>query len=156
VDDSSQNATGLAGATATAEQAAPRRAGGHRTKVLVVKPGLDGHDRGAKVIAIALKEAGMEVVYMGLHQTVEAIVRAGIDEDVDVIGLSILTGGHLPICRRLMELLRAEGADDMAVCVGGVIPKKDIPVLEAMGVKGVFPGGTHLDDIVAAITALTR
>src|SRR5665811_2393368 len=135
----------VAGATAIADQAAPRPAGGHRTKVLVVKPGLDGHDRGAKVIAIALKEAGMEVVYMGLHQTVEAIVRAGIDEDVDVIGLSILTGGHLPICRRLMELLAAEGADDMAVCVGGVIPKKDIPVLEAMGVKGVFPGGTHLD-----------
>ena len=154
MDDSSQNATGSAGATA--DQAAPRHAAGHRTKVLVVKPGLDGHDRGAKVIAIALKEAGMEVVYMGLHQTVEAIVRAGIDEDVDVIGLSILTGGHLPICRRLMELLAAEGADDIAVCVGGVIPKKDIAVLEAMGVKGVFPGGAHLDDIVAAITALTR
>jgi len=166
VDDSVQNATGLSadraasagqGPTATAaDQAEPRHAPGHRTKVLVVKPGLDGHDRGAKVIAIALKEAGMEVVYMGLHQTAEAIVRAAIDEDVDVIGLSILTGGHLPICRRLMELLRAAGAEDLAVCVGGVIPKKDIPTLQALGVKGVFPGGTHLDDIVAAITALTR
>ena len=154
MDDSAQNATGSA--VATADQASPRHAGGHRTKVLVVKPGLDGHDRGAKVIAIALKEAGMEVVYMGLHQTVEAIVQAGIDEDVDVIGLSILIGGHLPICRRLMELLRAEGAEDLAVCVGGVIPKKDIPTLQALGVKGVFPGGTHLDDIVAAIMALTR
>jgi methylmalonyl-CoA mutase, C-terminal domain len=128
----------------------------HRPKVLVTKPGLDGHDRGAKVIDIALKEAGMEVVYMGLHQTVEAIVQASIQEDVDVIGLSILTGGHLPICRRLMEQLKAEGADDIAVCVGGVIPKKDISALEALGVKGVFPGGTHLDDIVAAITALAR
>lgn len=156
MDDSAQNATGAAGALA--DQMAPkaRHASRHRPKVLVVKPGLDGHDRGAKVIAIALKEAGMEVIYMGLHRTVEAIVRAGIDEDVDVIGLSILTGGHLPICRRLMELLRAEGVEDIAVCVGGVIPKRDIPVLEAMGVKGVFPGGTHLDDIVVAITALTR
>jgi methylmalonyl-CoA mutase C-terminal domain/subunit len=128
----------------------------HRPKVLLAKPGLDGHDRGGKVVAIALKEAGMEVVYMGLHQTVEAIVRAAVEEDVDVIGISILTGGHLPICRRLMDLLKGEGVDDIAVCVGGVIPKKDIPALKTLGVRGVFPGGTQLDDIVAAITALAR
>jgi methylmalonyl-CoA mutase C-terminal domain/subunit len=125
-------------------------------KVLLAKPGLDGHDRGAKVIALGLKEAGMEVVYMGLHQTVEAIVAAAIQEDVDVIGISILTGGHLPICRRLTELLREEGAEDIAVCVGGVIPKKDIPALEALGVRGVFPGGTHIDRIVATIREVAR
>ncbi|MCZ7663830.1 MAG: cobalamin B12-binding domain-containing protein [Thermoleophilia bacterium] len=125
-----------------------------RIKILLAKPGLDGHDRGAKVVAIALKEAGMEVVYMGLHQTVEAIVRAAVDEDVDIIGLSILTGGHLPICRRLMELLREEGADDIAVAVGGVIPKKDIPALEGLGVRGVYPGGTLLDDLVAGLKSL--
>jgi methylmalonyl-CoA mutase C-terminal domain/subunit len=123
-------------------------------KVLLAKPGLDGHDRGAKVIAIALKEAGMEVVYMGLHQTLEAIVAAAIQEDVDVIGLSILSGGHIPICRRLMGLLAEEGADDIAVCVGGVIPKRDIPVLKEMGVRGVFPGGADLREIADAIKAM--
>ena len=123
-------------------------------KVLLAKPGLDGHDRGAKVIAIALKQAGMEVVYMGLHQTLEAIVSAAVQEDVDVIGLSILSGGHIPICRRLMELLAEEGLDDIAVCVGGVIPKRDIPVLEEMGVRGIFPGGADLREIADAIKAM--
>jgi methylmalonyl-CoA mutase C-terminal domain/subunit len=123
-------------------------------KVLLAKPGLDGHDRGAKVIAIALKEAGMEVVYMGLHQTLEAIVSAAVQEDVDVIGLSILSGGHIPICRRLMELLAEEGLDDIAVCVGGVIPKRDIPILEEMGVRGIFPGGADLREIADAIKAM--
>ncbi len=123
-------------------------------KVLLAKPGLDGHDRGAKVVAIAMKEAGMEVVYMGLHQTLEAIVAAAVQEDVDVIGLSILSGGHLPICRRLMELLAAEGVDDIAVCVGGVIPKRDVAALEEMGVKGVFPGGADLHQMTDAIKAL--
>ncbi len=151
MDENAQTAT-----TAATAEAPVARPSGSPPKVLVTKPGLDGHDRGAKVIAIALKEAGMEVVYMGLHQTPEAIVRAAIDEDVDVIGLSILTGGHLPICGRIMELLAAEGVSDIAVTVGGVIPKKDISALEALGVKGVFPGGTRLDDIVAAITALAR
>lgn len=122
-----------------------------KIKVLVAKPGLDGHDRGGKVIAIALKQAGMEVVYMGLHQTVEAVVRAAVQEDVDVIGLSIMTGGHLPICRKLMELLAAEGAEDVLVCVGGVIPRRDLLPLQEMGVRGVFPGGSKLDDIVAFI-----
>lgn len=123
-------------------------------KVLLAKPGLDGHDRGAKVIAIALKQAGMEVVYMGLHQTLEAIVSAAVQEDVDVIGLSILSGGHIPICRRLMELLAEEGLDDIAVCVGGVIPKRDIPILEEMGVRGIFPGGADLREIADAIKAM--
>ena len=123
-------------------------------KVLLAKPGLDGHDRGAKVIAIALKEAGMEVVYMGLHQTLEAIVSAAVQEDVDVIGLSILSGGHIPICRRLMDLLAEEGIDDIGVCVGGVIPKRDIPILKEMGVRGVFPGGADLHEIADAIKAM--
>ena len=110
-------------------------------KVLVAKPGLDGHDRGAKVIAIALKEAGMEVVYMGLHQTIEAIVQAAIQEDADVIGVSILTGGHVPICRALMQALAAEGIDDILVCVGGVIPRRDFATLEAHGHPGHLPRG---------------
>jgi len=123
-------------------------------KVLLAKPGLDGHDRGAKVVAIAMKEAGMEVVYMGLHQTLEAIVAAAVQEDVDIIGLSILSGGHIPLCRRLMELLAAEGVDDIAVCVGGVIPKRDIPVLREMGVRGVFPGGANLHEMTETLKEL--
>lgn len=123
-------------------------------KVLLAKPGLDGHDRGAKVVAIALKEAGLEVIYLGLHQTLEAIVAAAVQEDVDVIGLSILSGGHLPICRRLMGLLAAEGIEDIAVCVGGVIPKRDIPVLREMGVKGIFPGGANLREMTETLKAL--
>lgn len=122
-------------------------------RVLVAKPGLDGHDRGGKVIAIALKEAGMEVIYMGLHQTTEAIVQMAIQEDVDVIGLSIMTGGHLPICRKIMELLKAEGVDDVLVCVGGVVPRRDVETLKALGVNGVFPGGSKIDEIVAFIRA---
>lgn len=122
-----------------------------KIRVLVAKPGLDGHDRGGKVIAIALKQAGMEVVYTGLHQTLEAIVQTAVQEDVDVIGLSILTGGHLPICRRLMELLKAEGVDDILICVGGVIPRRDVPKLTELGVQGIFPGGSKIDDIVAFI-----
>ncbi len=120
-------------------------------KVLVAKPGLDGHDRGAKVIAHALKEAGMEVVYTGLHQSVEAVVQAAVQEDVDVVGLSILTGGHLPICRKLMALLAEQGAGDKLVCVGGVIPSRDFEALRALGVKGIFPGGTPLSETVAFI-----
>lgn len=122
-----------------------------RIKVLVAKPGLDGHDRGAKVVAHALKEAGMEVVYTGLHQSVEAIVQAAVQEDADVVGLSVLTGGHLPICRKLMKLLGEKGADDKLVCVGGVIPSRDFEALRDLGVKGIFPGGTPLQKTIEFI-----
>lgn len=127
-----------------------------KIKVLVAKPGLDGHDRGAKVVAHALKEAGMEVVYTGLHQSVEAVVQAAIQEDADVIGLSILTGGHLAICRKLTKLLAEKGADDKLVCVGGVIPSRDFEALRALGVKGIFPGGTPLEKTIAFIRSEVR
>ena len=126
---------------------------GRRIKILVAKPGLDGHDRGAKVVAHALKEAGMEVVYTGLHQSVEAIVQAAIQEDVDLIGLSILTGGHVPICRKLQRILREKGAGDKLVFVGGVIPSRDFEVLHELGVKGIFPGGTPLQHTIDFIRA---
>jgi methylmalonyl-CoA mutase C-terminal domain/subunit len=123
-------------------------------KILVGKPGLDGHDRGAKVVALALRDAGMEVIYTGLHRTLEQIVSAAVQEAVDVIGLSIMSGAHLPICRRLLDLMAAEGIRDIPVVVGGVIPKQDVAELKAMGVKGVFPGGTPFDEIVAGIRAV--
>jgi len=125
-----------------------------KIKILVGKPGLDGHDRGAKVIALALRDAGMEVIYTGLHQTIEQIVRTAVQEAVDVIGLSIMSGAHLPICQNLLEKMKAEGIDDIPLAVGGVIPKQDIPKLNAMGIQGVFPGGTSFDDIVAGIQNL--
>lgn len=124
-----------------------------RIKVVVAKPGMDGHDRGAKVVALALKEAGMEVIYTGLHQSVDSIVNTAVQEDVDVLGLSVMTGGHLHICKEVIEKLRAQGADDILVVVGGVIPSRDIPKLKELGVAGVFPGGTLLDDVVAWIRA---
>ena len=120
-------------------------------KVLVAKPGLDGHDRGAKVVAHALKEAGMEVIYTGLHRTVDQIVRIAIQEDVDFIGLSIMSGAHIPIVEKLMKKVSEEGIGDKMVIVGGVIPNKDIARLKALGVSGVFPGGTPFLDIVAFI-----
>jgi methylmalonyl-CoA mutase C-terminal domain/subunit len=123
-------------------------------KILVGKPGLDGHDRGAKVVALALRDAGMEVIYTGLHRTLEQIVSAAVQEAVDVIGLSVMSGAHLPICRRLLDLMAAEGIRDIPVVVGGVIPKQDVAELKAMGVKGVFPGGTPFDEIVAGIRAV--
>ncbi len=125
-----------------------------KIKVLVAKPGLDGHDRGAKVVALALRDAGMEVVYTGLHQSVEQIVKAAMQESVDVIGLSIMSGAHMPICRKLMEKLRQEGMEEVDVVVGGVIPKKDMELLTRMGVKGVFPGGTPFKEIVEGIQRL--
>jgi len=123
-------------------------------KILVGKPGLDGHDRGAKVVALALRDAGMEVIYTGLHRTLEQIVAAAVQEAVDVIGLSIMSGAHLPICRRLLDLMAAEGIQDIPVVVGGVIPRPDIAELKEMGIKGVFPGGTPFDEIVAGIRAV--
>lgn len=127
-----------------------------RIKILVGKPGLDGHDRGAKVIALALRDAGMEVLYTGLHQTIEQIVRAAVQEGVDVIGLSIMSGAHLPICKELLDMTAAEEIEDIPVVVGGVIPKRDIPQLEEMGIAGIFPGGTSFEDIVAGIRQVVK
>ena len=119
-----------------------------KIRVLVAKPGLDGHDRGAKVVAYLLREAGMEVIYTGLHKTVEQIVETAIQEDVDAIGLSILSGAHLPITEKLMARLRERKASDIAVVVGGVIPRCDAEKLKALGAKAVFPGGAAFAEIV--------
>jgi methylmalonyl-CoA mutase C-terminal domain/subunit len=128
----------------------------HKIRVVIAKPGLDGHDRGAKVIARALRDAGMEVIYTGLRQTPEQIVAAALQEDADVIGLSILSGAHLHICPRVMELLEAKGLEDVLVVVGGIIPDVDIAKLHQMGVKGVFLPGTPMREIVEFITANVR
>ena len=122
-------------------------------RVVIAKPGLDGHDRGAKVIARALRDAGMEVIYTGLRQTPEMIVAAALQEDADVIGLSILSGAHNHICPRLMELLKEKGLDDVLVVIGGIIPDVDIPKLKAIGVKGIFLPGTPMQDIIDFINA---
>lgn len=119
-------------------------------KVLVAKPGLDGHDRGAKVVAQALRDAGIEVVYSGLRRTPDEIVQEAIQEDVDVVGLSILSGAHVLLARRVIEGLRAHGAGEIGVVVGGIIPPRDVEALAAVGVTRVFPMGTPLGDIVAA------
>jgi methylmalonyl-CoA mutase C-terminal domain/subunit len=120
-------------------------------RVLVAKPGLDGHDRGAKVVAHALRDAGMEVIYTGLHQSVEEIVAAAVQEAVDVVGLSIMSGAHLYITEKLVRLLKEKGNDDVLIVVGGVIPNQDIDKLKALGAAGVFPGGTRFEDITAFI-----
>ncbi len=122
-----------------------------KIKILVGKPGLDGHDRGAKVTALALRDAGMEVIYTGLHQTIEEIVSMAVQEAVDVIGLSIMSGAHLPISKNLLELMKERGIEDISVAVGGVIPKQDIAKLKELGIKGVFPGGTSFDEIIKGI-----
>lgn len=122
-----------------------------KIRVLIAKPGLDGHDRGAKVIARALRDAGMEVIYTGLRQTPEMIVEAALQEDVDVIGLSILSGAHMALAPRVLELLRAEGLDDVLVLIGGIIPDDDVPALLEMGISGVFGPGTNTEDIVRHI-----
>jgi len=118
-------------------------------RIVVAKPGLDGHDRGAKVVARALRDAGMEVVYTGLHQTPEQIVEAAIQEDADAIGLSVLSGAHMTLFARVSDLLRERDADDIPVCGGGIIPEKDIPLLEQFGVRKVFTPGTTMRDIVS-------
>lgn len=125
--------------------------GKRKIRVLLAKPGLDGHDRGAKVVAHALREAGMEVIYTGLHQTVPSIVRQALQEDVDVIGLSIMSGAHIPIARKLMQMIKEEKLDDKLVVVGGVIPSRDVAPLKELGVDGIFPGGTYFDEIVQFI-----
>jgi len=119
-------------------------------KVLIAKPGLDGHDRGAKVVAHALRDAGFEVVYSGLKRTPDEIVAEAIQEDVDVIGLSVLSGAHLLLARRVVDGLRAKDADDIAVVVGGIIPPRDVDALKQLGVRHVFPMVTPLPDIVQA------
>ena len=124
-----------------------------RPRVIIAKPGLDGHDRGAKVIARALRDAGMEVIYTGLRQTPEQIVTAALQEDADVIGLSILSGAHNHICPRVMELLREQGLGDVLVVVGGIIPDVDIPKLKAIGIDGIFLPGTPMQDIVDYINS---
>ena len=128
----------------------------NKIKILVGKPGLDGHDRGAKVIALALRDAGMEVIYTGLHQTIEQIVRTAVQEAVDVIGLSIMSGAHLPICKKLLEIMKSAGIEDIPVIVGGVIPKQDMPKLKELGIEGVFPGGTSFDDIITGIRGVVK
>jgi methylmalonyl-CoA mutase, C-terminal domain len=127
-----------------------------KIRVVIAKPGLDGHDRGAKVIARALRDAGMEVIYTGLRQTPEQIATASLQEDADVIGLSILSGAHNHIVPRLMELLRQNGLDDVLVLIGGIIPDVDIPKLKAIGVKGIFLPGTGMQEIVDFINLHVR
>ena len=122
-----------------------------RIRVLVAKPGLDGHDRGAKIVARALRDAGMEVIYTGLRQTPEQIVTASLQEDVDAIGISILSGAHNTILPRICELLRAQGLDDVMLLVGGIIPDEDIPALKQRGVTEVFQPGASTQDIVEFI-----
>ena len=122
----------------------------------MAKPGLDGHDRGAKVVAQALKDAGMEVVYTGLHKTVDEIIQIALQEDVDVIGLSIMSGAHIPIVEKLVKMARKEGIDDKMIAVGGVIPSHDIPKLKELGAQGVFPGGTPFSEIVRFIRENVR
>ena len=124
-------------------------------RVLVAKPGLDGHDRGAKIVARTLRDAGFEVVFTGIRQRVEDIVAIALQEDVAVVGLSILSGAHLPLTTRTVEALRSAGAGDITVVVGGTVPAADVPRLKDAGAAAVFPTGTPLDDVVAEIRALT-
>lgn len=127
-----------------------------KIRVVIAKPGLDGHDRGAKVIARALRDAGMEVIYTGLRQTPEQIVGAALQEDADVIGMSILSGAHMHICPRVMELLKEKGLDDVLVVVGGIIPDVDIPKLQEIGVRGIFLPGSAMQQIIDFINANVR
>lgn len=127
-----------------------------KIRVLVAKPGLDGHDRGAKVIARALRDAGMEVIYTGLRQTPEMIAAAALQEDVDAVGISILSGAHNTLCPRIVELLRENGMDDTLVLVGGIVPQEDIEGLKKVGVSEIFLPGTSTEDIVTFIRANVR
>jgi len=127
-----------------------------KIRVLVAKPGLDGHDRGAKVIARALRDAGMEVIFFGVRQTPEMIAAAALQEDVDAVGISILSGAHKTLCPRIVDLLRENGMDDTLVLVGGIVPTEDIADLKSNGVAEVFPPGTSTEDIVKFINANVR
>jgi methylmalonyl-CoA mutase C-terminal domain/subunit len=128
----------------------------HKIRVLIAKPGLDGHDRGAKVIARALRDAGMEVIYTGLRQTPEQIVSAAVQEDVDAIGLSILSGAHNVLFPEIMRLLKEEGAQDIIVFAGGIIPEQDIPKLKSMGIRDIFLPGTPTSAAVEAIRSAVQ
>ncbi|MBA7653988.1 Pivalyl-CoA mutase small subunit [subsurface metagenome] len=128
-----------------------RPLGEKKIRVVIAKPGLDGHDTGAKVVAHALKDAGMEVIYTGLHRTIDEIVNTAVEEDVDVIGLSIYSGAHLPLSKKLMERLKEMGVTDKLVLVGGNIPQRDIKTLKSYGITEVFPVGARLNDIVEFI-----
>src|SRR3954454_18079382 len=134
-------------ASAEATQA-PAGQAGRKIRVVVAKPGLDGHDRGAKIIARALRDAGMEVIYTGLHQTAEQIAETVLQEDADAVGLSILSGAHMTLVPRVVELLKEQGADDVVITVGGTIPNDDVPELEKLGVAKVFTPGSSTQEIV--------
>lgn len=127
-----------------------------KIRVLVAKPGLDGHDRGAKIIARALRDAGMEVIYTGLRQTPEMIAAAALQEDVDAVGISILSGAHNTLCPRIINLLRENGMDDTLILVGGIVPQEDVPKLKELGVSEVFLPGTSTEDIVKFINQNVR
>ena len=127
-----------------------------KIRVLVAKPGLDGHDRGAKVVARALRDAGFEVIYTGIRQTPQMIVEAALQEDVDVIGLSILSGAHMALAPKIMQEIRENGMDEIVVLMGGIIPDEDVESLKGMGIKGVFGPGTSTQDIVDFIRAPVR
>lgn len=127
-----------------------------KIRVLIAKPGLDGHDRGAKVVARALRDAGMEVIYTGLRQTPEMIATAALQEDVDAVGLSILSGAHMTLVPRVVRLLQEQGQGNVAVFVGGIVPDEDIPALLQAGVKAVYGPGTSLDDIAKGIQEVVR
>jgi methylmalonyl-CoA mutase C-terminal domain/subunit len=126
---------------------------GRKIRVLVAKPGLDGHDRGAKVVARALRDAGMEVIYTGLRQTPEMVAEAALQEDVDVVGLSILSGAHMALVPRVLELLKANGQEHIKVFIGGIIPDEDLPRLKDMGVAGIYGPGASTEDIVREVKA---
>lgn len=125
-------------------------------RVLIAKPGLDGHDKGAKVVARALKDAGMEVIYIGLRQSADSILSAAVEENADIIGLSILSGSHVPICRELLEKMEQQGIEGIKIIVGGVIPRADIQVLKDLGISEVFRAGSSFDEIIQAIRNIVR
>src|SRR6476469_4382740 len=127
-----------------------------KIRVIVAKPGLDGHDRGAKVIARAFRDAGFEVIYTGLRQTPEQVVNAALQEDADVIGLSVLSGAHMTLCPRIMELMKKEGLDDVLVLVGGIIPDQDIPALKKSGIAEVFQPGASTEEIIEYVRKFVR
>ena len=144
----------VSGKQSSGLQKVQAQADGAKIRILVAKPGLDGHDRGAKTMALMLRDAGMEVIYTGIRNAVDAIVQAAIQEDVDIIGLSVLSGAHVGLTEQIMARLREKGMDDVHVVVGGVIPEADIEPLKQLGAAAVFPGGTPLESIVAKLRSL--